>query len=239
MDKTYELLKWDTEFFGYKIAQLNVKCVKSDALLNILKELKSERIKLAYWSVASDDLISNNSANLIGAKLVDEKLTYLMPLLSKMSLEPSSNVDSYKYTYPNNKLVALALQSGVYSRFNMDENFRNKEFERLYIRWIENSVNKKMAKDVLVYLKDNTELGLITLGIKNNRGDIGLLAVDKRARRKSVGKELMQTAMAKFREWGIAEVQVVAQRANTAACKFYESCGFALEKTENIYHIWL
>jgi len=239
MHKTCELLKWDTEFFGYKIVRLNAKYVKPDTLFNVLKKSKTERIRLIYWSVAPNDFISNNSAKVVGAKLVDKKVTYLTTISSKMSYNPSSNVTSYKYPYPNDKLKSLALQSGAYSRFKLDENFSNREFERLYTTWIENSVNKKIAKDVLVYLKDNSELGLITIGIKNNRGNIGLLAVDENVRRRYVGKELIQTAMVKFKEWGVEEVQIVGQKANSVACRFYESCGFALEKIENIYHIWL
>ena len=39
-----------------------------------------------------------------------------------------------------NTLKSLALSSGQYSRFNIDKNFVNNEYEILYNRWIEKSV---------------------------------------------------------------------------------------------------
>ncbi len=240
MNKTYKFLPWDTRFFGYKIAFLKSNNIESNALQIILNKLKSEQFKLIYWYVAPDDTVSNDSAKIIGAKLVDEKITYIKNI-SNYSSSPKIplNIYSINTSFQNNKLKSLALQSGEFSRFRIDNNFKNNEFEKLYTTWIEKSIKRIIAKDVLVYKKHNNISGLITIGIKNKRGNIGLVAVDKNARGKSIGEKIMHSAISKFIEWNLKYIQVVTQKANKIGCKFYESFGFEIEKIENIYHIWL
>jgi dTDP-4-amino-4,6-dideoxy-D-galactose acyltransferase len=110
---------------------------------------------------------------------------------------------------------------------------------KLYHLWIKNSVNKKIATDVLVYIENKHEQGLITLNIKDNYGNIGLFSVDEKYRGKSVGKKLMQAAFSKMAHNNIQEISVSTQKANFPACHFYEYQGFILKNQINIYHLWL
>ena len=239
MSNNYKLLNWDTNFFGYKVARLNFAHIEKNDLINILNKLKSEQYKLIYWYVAPDDTVSNDSAKIIDAKLVDEKITYIKNISNYSSSKIPLNIYSINTSSQNNKLKSLALQSGEFSRFRIDNNFKNNEFEKLYTTWIEKSIKRIIAKDVLVYKEHNNISGLITIGIKNKRGNIGLVAVDKNARGKSIGEKIMHAAISKFIEWNLKYIQVVTQKANKIGCKFYESFGFEIEKIENIYHIWL
>jgi len=52
-------------------------------------------------------------------------------------------------------------------------------FEQLYTNWMENSLTGELARLVLVFQPAETELGVLTLGLKRGRADIGLLAVDQ------------------------------------------------------------
>jgi dTDP-4-amino-4,6-dideoxy-D-galactose acyltransferase len=63
--------------------------------------------------------------------------------------------------------------------------------------------------------------------------------VDRTARGKGIGNHLMNAAVARAREWGVDQIDVVTQQDNVGACRFYERCGFVPEKSENIYHIWI
>jgi Acetyltransferases len=133
----------------------------------------------------------------------------------------------------------LAFQAGLYCRFNTDPNLPQTWFLKIYSKWIENSVNGSIATRVIVIRHDNKIIGMATLGTKNARGDIGLLAVNPNFRGKKLGTKLVYAAQAYFIEQGFSRAQVVTQKINLLACKLYEKCGFHQEKIENFYHFWL
>jgi dTDP-4-amino-4,6-dideoxy-D-galactose acyltransferase len=107
------------------------------------------------------------------------------------------------------------------------------------LEWIEKSVKREIADEILVYSENEDEKGFITLVIKKNKGSIGLIAVDEKERGKSVGKKLVQAALLYFNEKKINIVEVVAQIENRGACRFYKSLGFEIKSIVNIYHLWI
>ena len=137
------------------------------------------------------------------------------------------------------ELDKLAIQGGLYSRFKIDPHFKQEQFERLYKLWMENSINKKIADDILIIRKNDAITGMVTVGKKNEKGIIGLIAVDSKERGKGLGTLLIDAAKSWFVAQGCQIAIVVTQGRNKAACKLYEKCGFHVSKIENYYHFWL
>lgn len=235
----FRMLDWDTEHFGYKVARIEAKSLNSDGLQNILSALLKEKVKLVYWFIDPKDKISNKAAIENEGFLADEKVTYLTKVPPKMEPLQDENVKSYLKKPLSDPLKFLSLEAGVCSRYRMDPNCVQGEFERLYTEWIKKSLSGEIAKEVLVYKNKNKEVGFITLGGKNGRCNIGLIATDPLFRGKGIGKALMHVAFEKAVQWGYKEMDVQTQKANVGACKFYERCGFELESIVNIYHFWL
>ncbi len=237
----YHQLDWDSQFFGYKIAAIRAQNLEFNALKNTIVELGEQDYKLAYCFAVPDDVISNSSLQRASGLLVDEKITFFMRIneADNFTTPPFDNIKSYKLDSASEKLKSLALQSGIYSRFKTDPNFHNAEYEKLYIEWIEKSVQRKIADEVLVYSENEDEKGLITLGFKGNSGSIGLLAVDENERGKSIGRKLVWSALVCFREKKVNIVEVVTQNDNEGACGFYKSMGFEVKSIVNIYHLWI
>ncbi len=235
----YYLLEWDTRFFGYKIAGIKTFGLGLDRLNNIIARLREENFKLAYCFADPEDRISNDSFRLANAYPADEKVTYSSPIKDENIFPDSGNIIPYNLNYSLEQLKSLALQSGVYSRFRTDPGFRNNEFEKLYLEWIEKSVNKILSSEVLIYKESQEILGFITLVIHNDIGSIGLIAVDENQRGKAIGKKLVNAAFHYFNDRKIQEIEVVTQKANYMACRFYESCGFEIKSIVNIYHLWI
>jgi dTDP-4-amino-4,6-dideoxy-D-galactose acyltransferase len=125
------------------------------------------------------------------------------------------------------------------SRFAKDINITDLQRGKIYKLWIANSVNGEIAKQVLVYRQQQQIIGMITLGEKNNRGDIGLLAISPSHRGQNIAMQLVQAAQAQFIKDGYQFSQVVTQLDNIPACRLYEKCGYRQEKIENFYHFWL
>lgn len=111
-------------------------------------------------------------------------------------------------------------------------------FKKLYKLWIGHYIDQRDSFDVLVYYVDNTIVGFVTLGEKNNRADIGLIAVDSKHRGKGIGKVLMQSAENVFISKGYSSIQVVTQGTNFQACRFYQKCNYTIESAKYFYHIW-
>lgn len=235
----YKILEWDTKFFGYKIGKITGNNITVEDLKDIINNMKYENYKLVYWFVQPNDKTSIYSAKNENIFLADEKITYRKVIEQYKNYLFHQNIKSYELPLPNDKLISLSLQSGIFSRFRIDPNFKHDEYKRLYTAWIENSVKKLIAKYVLIYFDNNTELGMITLDEKNNYGEIGLLAVDERSRGKSIGKYMIEAAKYKVNQWGKSEIRVVTQRDNKVACKFYENCLFEIYNVEYVYHIWI
>ena len=229
MENDYEILQWDSDFFNFKVAK-----VKNNALLkgDWFEKFHKESIQLAYYS--STIKLTENSNKYYNVDLVDEKVTFL-----KEIEEPSwvSNTESYLEKYPDKKLIELAIESGIYSRFNVDPKIGRNKFEELYTQWIIKSVSKEIADDVLVYKIAGELAGFVTVGQKNERANIGIIAVDKSYRGRGIGKSLMKTGE-NFYFNKLKLIQVITQGDNLPAIKLYESCGYKPEKSEYFYHLW-
>lgn len=234
------ILNWDSNFFGYKIAKIVASNQNQGELKILLTKLYNAHIKLVYWFVDPNDKTSNEAAKKNGGFLADEKITYKINS-SNYNFQKIDNqyLQSYLKKPLNKNILSLALQSGFYSRYRKDKKFVHNEFIRLYTTWIERSLNGEIAKDVIVYVNNDIEVGLVTLEVKDNYGSLGLLAVNKKHRGKSIGKQLINAALIKFKSYGINRVNVSTQKKNIAACKFYEKIGFVKKNVQNIYHFWL
>lgn len=197
--------------------------------------MKSQGIELVYWRSASS--VDESEIEQAGGMLVDEKLTYVISLSDKH--RHHNQVENYHEDMSLEKLKNLAIQSSVYSRFSIDKNIPTTKARDLYRLWMLNSINKKIASEVLVLTESRKVAGMLTLGEKCGRGDIGLVAVDEAFRGKKYGKSLVESGLNWFANNGYQQAQVVTQAANVPACNLYEKCGFALESREYFYHFWL
>jgi len=108
----------------------------------------------------------------------------------------------------------------------------------LYRQWIINSVTKKIAKEVLVYIQDDEIAGYLTIGEKNSRADLGMASVDSKFRGKGIGFKLFTSAEKWAVDHGYTDIQIVTQGDNLPACKLYEKLGYQSESLEFFYHIW-
>ena len=136
-------------------------------------------------------------------------------------------------------MINLAIESGICSRFKLDKNIDESKFNELYKLWIVNSVKKEIAAGVLIYEIDNKLAGLITFDKSQGVGKIGIIAVDKCYRRRSVGSFLLTAAEYYLYGAGCDKVTIVTQDCNTPACQLYKKNGYHVDGAEYVYHIWL
>ncbi len=231
-------LCWDSDFFGIKVAKITLESCDNILLERTIRGLKEKGYKLIYvFSNPDDDQLNSSVLNNKGI-LVDEKVTYSLEI-PKTNMAFPDNVEKYNSGIPDERLYELCLKSGEYSRFKKDHNFASHLFVKLYYAWLENSVTRKIADEVLIYREQQDIVGFVTLKHHMYKSQIGLIAVDDKYRERSIGKLLLTACSAICNQEDTRHLEVITQQDNLGACRFYEKCGFILMKVENIYHIWI
>lgn len=226
-------LQWDSDFFGLRIGRADILSAEDALFLAAQHEELKQQFDLLYI------FDSNNigfTAN--GALLVDEKILYSKPCEPRKQY---NDISFFKQATPSDDLYRLALVSGGYSRFKLDERLPQGSYERLYTRWIENACPKEGTnKQILTYLDINSiAKGMITIDYQGELGHIGLVAVDTDCQHQGIGGKIMSTLDGYLFDLGVKTLEVPTQKANTDACRWYEKNGFTVQSRTQIYHWWL
>jgi len=225
-------LQWDSDFFGIRVGRVDA-CSQEEltSLKSKSLELK-EQFDLLYLFCPQNLNFEQN-----GAVLADEKTIYTKTVECKVS---SPDVFVYQPKVPNEELYELALVSGQYSRFKLDENFPKGSFEKLYNRWIEQSVNGNIANVVFVHSTQNHINGMMTVKWDDNEAHIGLVAVNPNCQSQGIGSILMQSVESYLsKNANVTKFSVATQWANNKAKHWYEKNGFTIESVTKIYHWWM
>ncbi len=226
-------LEWDSNFFGFRIGRVEIQSEDQGVILANQKSLLKSKYDLIY-------VFSSHGLGVFDsdAKLVDEKVIYTMS--DDFCSEENPNVVLWDADLGvTEDLLHLALVSGAYSRFKLDERFPTGSYERLYSRWIEQSVNHTIATEVFCYVVDNTPRGEVTLNVNEGKGTIGLFAVHEDFQHKGIGSAMMQHVVYYAQRHHCKTISVATQLKNVPACRLYEKSGFVVESVTDVWHWWL
>ena len=230
------LKQWDSVFFGFLIFSAELKNVTYHDIEELVSYCKNNKIRLVY--LFPKDEVSAKQLENASIPLVDKKIIYNKTLFHGNS--SSDNLYFYNGLEQNDALSKLVLSSGTYSRFKRDINFGEENFQRLYLTWLERSIKKEIADDVIVW-KDTRAVvrGLITYKIKDEVLTIGLMSVDLKMQRSGVGQSLIRKMEEIALKRKIREITVATQLDNMIACKFYVKNNFSIKSIQPIYHLWI
>lgn len=227
-----EFLEWDSAFFNLKIG-----VVKPGIFNAVDFNNEKQAYDLIYIFEYAESILNETIEN-IASKPVDTKITYTKHVTELNNIELSSNIRAFEIGEPSQDLLSLAIQSGIYSRFKTDTGFPEGSFERMYTEWIKKSTQHQIAFEVITFNVNGVDCGLLTLGKNKEKAVIGLLSVNHAYRGIGIGKKLIMAADFYAGKNNFTTLDVSTQSANKSACLFYESCGFVVNETINIYHYW-
>jgi len=220
-------LEWDSQLFGYPVGS---QVYYSDIDLSSFPSEYSD-FRVVY-------LTSKEKLNL---SFFEDVKVYFELELSHMhsDVQPEFKGEVEPYIGKGNQeLIALAFESGKFSRFSVDQNFNAFEFEKLYFQWIIKSLSKEIAEEVLLVHIDGIIAGFVSLKINDHLCEIGLLATSSDFRRQGVGKQLIDASVSFAVRHGKSKLVVPTQLRNLDALNFYGKMGFKESSRDFIYHIW-
>ena len=220
-------LDWDSNFFNKKIG-----------LLDLSKDCDFSEIQndfdLIY--VLSDKDIAIEIPN-YKPSYSENKIVFLFFLFQKNE-STYVTIFSELEDSPRKEIYELAFESGKFSRFKLDTNFHQTEFEKLYKKWVDNSFNKDYADAVMVYKEQNKVMGFVTYKVWDTYATIGLIAVCSKHQGRGIGKKLIEYVENELANCGIDELRIPTQLQNEMACLFYTKMGYKIIENKILKHYW-
>lgn len=218
-----QILEWDSEFFGVRIARTDHPDVTQWAIDNT--------VGCVCLLLDADDTEGVHDAEARGFRLMDVRVT----------LEAKGGVDR-PYAVPVTPdevetIAQLARRSHRITRFYADPRFDNERCDDLYESWLRNSV-AGWADAVCVVGPLGEPVGYVTVHVDGESSSLGLIAVDERARNRGHGLELVRAALWEAWARGANRMTVVTQGRNVAAQRVFQRAGFVTTSTQLWFHRW-
>ncbi|WP_051935900.1 GNAT family N-acetyltransferase [Salegentibacter sp. Hel_I_6] len=230
--KDFEVLDWDSDFFGVKVAKIDPK-LKIENYNKLIQNLDKENIELAYFN--SDFVLP--SSDLYEVIKLDNKIALSKKLGTRKDFHPG--IRFYTNSTPTPEMFQLSKRIARRSKFYDDANISKKKVYELYELWLDKSVKGILADAVIVYEENGVILGLVSIKInEKNEGIIPLLGVDAKHEGKSISFYLMAAVETYLLENNCEVLISSTQAQNLKALKVYERFGVHCEKGLYINHLW-
>jgi dTDP-4-amino-4,6-dideoxy-D-galactose acyltransferase len=238
-----ELLPWDSELFGRRLARLLAPRLDRDLLAEVERWCAERAVDGLYFLADPADPATALLAEEAGFRLVDIRVTLGLALPASRPAPAVAGV-AIRPARPEDvpALRALAAVAHTDSRFYYDLHFARERCDALFAAWIEKSCLGEAAEAVLVAEIGGRPAGYVTCLLpaaeEARHGRIGLFAVAEAARGRGVGSLLVAAALGWFAGRGAERVSVVTQGRNVRAQRLYQRAGMATERVELWFHRW-
>lgn len=236
------LLDWDSDFFGFPIAQIISNRLDENSLTEVMSFCQDNKVKLLQFKCDAHHRKSVLLAEKNNFHFADVRIT----LGKKLNKEVNDEIIlPERITFrvgDNSDIPALkAIVTDLYtnSRYYFDTNFPRNDVHGFYRNWIEKSALGKFDDCVLVLCHDDIPIACCSILYSSKlSATIGLFAVDEKMSGKGLGNILLRKVFQNLVSQGVQNVSVVTQGRNYGAQRLYQRAGFQSEKIEIYYHCW-
>lgn len=236
-------VKWDSNHFGFDIAELdvlnatnevteNAVSETTDVVRNALESLRSEQYHDFTVKVDSGDTQTQRSLQKLGFLLSDTIVTYRLENIPvTQATQHSVRAALESDITPLGEIAAECFGNRKFNlnRFNSDLRFEENKVRELYSSWLGNSVNRNVADEVLVCEMGGRPVGFITLQLPKeidksrgiNTGYIPLNAVHPEFQNQGIYNTLVDAALHWFTQRGVTSVEIGTQLPNNGVHKVW------------------
>lgn len=239
-----ELLPWDTEHFGCRIARVCGDTLNPELVSRVDDWCRSHQIRGLYFLSRADDPAIIQTAEGNGFALVDIRVTFAHLMIDSHDRHCPALPETVciRPAQPDDLpgLQAMARTGHRDTRFFSDPHFPQARAEELYSKWITLEVQGHASAVLVAASATNQPLGYVSCHWDSSRqeGQIGLVGVSQEHRGLGIGKNLMRAALDWYRDRAAQRVTVVTQGKNRAAQRLYQQCGFLSLDLQLWYHKW-
>lgn len=219
-------LEWDSAFFNLNVGELTYDSYSTEQDVSCFD--------LLY--VLSKEATTCNIPRF--TKTFSEEKVKFSKKLQQLEAPNSAICSIFDCSYAIEDLYKLAYESGKQSRFLLDTKFTKAKFKELYRLWIDNSLNKQFADDILVYRENNSILGMVTYKQTEEHATVGLIAVNPNTQGKGIGGKLLNALEYVLAEKKCKVLLIPTQTTNVQACNFYIKQGYQIIEQTTITHYW-
>lgn len=115
----FENLSWDSNFFKFKVCSITGTVNSVADLAKAETYIAENKCRLTYLNLnqaINDEVLKHARLEI---KLVDKKITYSKTISNEIEINPI--IISVNEGFRDNHLLNIAYESGIYSRFKVDE----------------------------------------------------------------------------------------------------------------------
>lgn len=240
----WKTLTWDSEFFGFPAARIEILAASggySEAREVASKLIESAVDDAAYSGVRhlviridASSLAYSHALAENGFELIDGIQTFSLacgsppgPPIPVESVRPATPLDA-------GAIAGIARSSFVFDRFHQDVSIGADAADRLHEAWARNSVAGEAADVVLLATSEDAIEAFVTvkidlasveaLGVRF--ASIPLVATAPKAQGKGAARRATAAALAWCRAQSVDLIEVGTQISNIPAARLYQSAGF-------------
>jgi dTDP-4-amino-4,6-dideoxy-D-galactose acyltransferase len=232
---SYELLRWDSQFFGFPIGRV-IAGVDAEAIAGTVARADADGIQCLYHLVSADDVEALHAALAHGFSPYDVRIQFDRALAPPAPREVPVKI---RKAVPADEAVLLRLASETITatRFTVDHHFPRDRISHLYAAWVKRGLESGDARRVLLA---HPAAGFVVCGIdsQNCAGEIELVAVAPGLEGHTIGQALLDEAHRIMMEAGCNETRVVTQGRNVAAQRLYQRLGYRTRTVAWWLHRW-
>jgi dTDP-4-amino-4,6-dideoxy-D-galactose acyltransferase len=236
-------LQWDSDFFGKRIAKINVERITPEIYSSIKVWCLENQIDCLFFLADTSDSESIRVAEDNKFRLVEVRITLELLLKNRIKKE-NKWIKPDVQIRPANKgdrgaLVEISENSYTNSRWYFDPCFEQKQCDAYYRKWISNSLDG-YADYILVAEKNGEVLGYLSGNhyINDKLATFDLLAVHEKARGLGIGPALAFSGVDYHAKMMAKKILAITQGRNIVLSRLLMKVVFILKDVQIYYHKW-
>jgi GNAT superfamily N-acetyltransferase len=237
MTRPAEMLAWDSEFFGVRVARVAGTTLSTEGAKRLLSWCEAERVELLYF-LADLEPATIREAETAGFGLMDVRVE-LSAATAVLGAGAGSQACRLFRPGDLERLRPIAREAHQDSRFFADPRIPAVRSAELFVRWLERDVALGDEGWAGVVESGGHASGYVTVAIDaEGLGWIRLIAVAAGTRGGGLGRALVAGAGRWLADHGVRETRVVTQGRNVSAQRLYQHAGFRTVAVHLWYHKW-
>ncbi len=237
----FELMEWDTNFFGFKVARL---CEEAPEKLKQVQDICSEQdIRLLISRFSTNNVCFAHELERHGFQLMDTVVTYRLNLADARVANvpvPAIIRPCLKSEADELAAIARAVYASHIGHFHNDPRLDRDKCTTLYAELARNScLDENQADIMLVAEMEGKIVGFHSHKVAHPNGLRGVISgVSHQAQGKGIGKALIVASANWGKSWGLEWIEEYPHVNHYRMHKMMADLGFRLCASFYTFHKW-